>query len=280
MKQEVRRARKQRRADLKAGPARPARPTARAMPRTRRRPREARALVRGRGRRGRLRDGPRPPGGRGVHRRGPQRPVAGLTLGARMFRDEVAQGQAEDETELRERFGLVPHGAPELAVAAADRRSLVSTSSTDEQTQEGEQLMDTAEIRRRFVAHFEARRAHRRALGLAAARRPEPAVRQRRHGAVQALLPRPGDAAVRPRGERAEVRAHPRHRGRRQDHPARHVLRDVRQLLLRRLLQGGRDRATPGTWSPSPRPTAAGGSRRAGCGRRSCTATTRRCTCG
>ena len=35
-----------------------------------------------------------------------------LTLGARMLRDEVAQGQAEAETELRERFGLVPHGAP------------------------------------------------------------------------------------------------------------------------------------------------------------------------
>ena len=40
-----------------------------------------------------------------------------LALGARMFRDEVAQGQAEAETELRERFGLVPHGRPELASA-------------------------------------------------------------------------------------------------------------------------------------------------------------------
>ena len=62
-----------------------------------------------------------------------------LTLGARMLRDEVAQGQAEAETELRERFGLVPHGVPELTVAA-DRsvRSMVSISSTDEQTQEGE----------------------------------------------------------------------------------------------------------------------------------------------
>ena len=62
-----------------------------------------------------------------------------LTLGARMLRDEVAPGQAEAETELRERFGLVPHGVPELTVAA-DRsvRSMVSISSTDEQTQEGE----------------------------------------------------------------------------------------------------------------------------------------------
>ncbi|MBO0847191.1 MAG: hypothetical protein J2P22_17455 [Nocardioides sp.] len=40
-----------------------------------------------------------------------------LTLGARMFRDEVAQGQAEAETELRERFGLVPHGLSELGAA-------------------------------------------------------------------------------------------------------------------------------------------------------------------
>ena len=48
------------------------------------------------------------------------------------------------------------------------------------------------------------------------------------------------------RRERAEVRAHPRHRGGRQDHPARHVLPDVRQLLLRRLLQGRRDRARLG----------------------------------
>jgi hypothetical protein len=36
-------------------------------------------------------------------------------VGARMFRDEVAQGKAEAETELRERLGLLPHGIPELA---------------------------------------------------------------------------------------------------------------------------------------------------------------------
>ena len=40
-----------------------------------------------------------------------------LTLGARMLRDEVAQGRAEAETDLRERFGLVPHGMPELVPA-------------------------------------------------------------------------------------------------------------------------------------------------------------------
>jgi hypothetical protein len=42
-----------------------------------------------------------------------------LTLGARMFREEVAQGQAEAETELRERFGLVPHGLPELVASTS-----------------------------------------------------------------------------------------------------------------------------------------------------------------
>ena len=37
------------------------------------------------------------------------------------------------------------------------------------------------------------------------------------------------------------------HRRGRQDHPARHVLPDERQLLLRRLLQGRRHRPTRGT---------------------------------
>jgi len=42
-----------------------------------------------------------------------------LTLGARILREEVAQGQAEAETGLRERFGLAPHGVPELVSSAA-----------------------------------------------------------------------------------------------------------------------------------------------------------------
>ncbi|GAB6985928.1 DUF6167 family protein [Nocardioides pyridinolyticus] len=40
--------------------------------------------------------------------------VGALELGARMFRDEVAQGRSDKESELRERLGLVPHGTPEL----------------------------------------------------------------------------------------------------------------------------------------------------------------------
>ena len=62
-----------------------------------------------------------------------------LTLGARMLRDEVAQGQAEAETELRERFGLVPHGPPELGAGTRPAvAEMVSTGSTDERTQEGD----------------------------------------------------------------------------------------------------------------------------------------------
>ena len=75
-----------------------------------------------------------------------------LTLGARLFRDEVAQGQAEAETELRERLGLVPHGRPELTMAehrpavgaGVSTRAPAAPGSTHEmrsnheQTQEGE----------------------------------------------------------------------------------------------------------------------------------------------
>lgn len=40
--------------------------------------------------------------------------LGALEVGARMMRDEVAQGSAEKESELREKLGLVPHGTPEL----------------------------------------------------------------------------------------------------------------------------------------------------------------------
>lgn len=40
--------------------------------------------------------------------------LSGLGVGVRLFRDEMAAGQAEKETELRERMGLTPHGVPEL----------------------------------------------------------------------------------------------------------------------------------------------------------------------
>jgi len=40
--------------------------------------------------------------------------LRGWQVGARMFADEVHQGRAERETELREQLGLRPHGLPEL----------------------------------------------------------------------------------------------------------------------------------------------------------------------
>ena len=43
--------------------------------------------------------------------------VGAAVVGARMFRDEVAQGKAEAETDLRERMGLMPHGTPELTAS-------------------------------------------------------------------------------------------------------------------------------------------------------------------
>jgi hypothetical protein len=45
---------------------------------------------------------------------GMQDRLNGLAVGLRMFGDEVAQGKAEAETQLRERFALAPHGIKEL----------------------------------------------------------------------------------------------------------------------------------------------------------------------
>jgi hypothetical protein len=55
--------------------------------------------------------------------------IGALEVGARMFRDEVAQGKADKESELRERLGLVPHGRPELE---GGRHKAVATSTTSE----------------------------------------------------------------------------------------------------------------------------------------------------
>ena len=45
--------------------------------------------------------------------------VGAAVVGARMFRDEVAQGKAAAETDLRQRTGLGPHGARELGVSTS-----------------------------------------------------------------------------------------------------------------------------------------------------------------
>ncbi|WP_193609061.1 DUF6167 family protein [Nocardioides lijunqiniae] len=44
--------------------------------------------------------------------------VGAAFVGARMFRDEVAQGKADAETDLRQRLGLVPEGTPELTAGS------------------------------------------------------------------------------------------------------------------------------------------------------------------
>ena len=103
--------------------------------------------------------------------------------------------------------------------------------------------MQTHEIARRFTEHFVDAGHTRVPERLADPRRPDPAVRQRGHGAVQAVLPRRGARAVPAGHVDPEVRAHRRHRRGRPDHPAQHLLPDGRQLLLRRLLQGRRHRA-------------------------------------
>ncbi|NYG57406.1 hypothetical protein BJ980_000329 [Nocardioides daedukensis] len=48
--------------------------------------------------------------------------ASGLALGARMLRQEVAQGQVEKESELRERLGLVPSGTRELESGSGQGR--------------------------------------------------------------------------------------------------------------------------------------------------------------
>ncbi len=56
--------------------------------------------------------------------------VGAAFVGARMFRDEVAQGRADAESGLRDRLGLVPHGTPELESGGFEARS-ARTSTTE-----------------------------------------------------------------------------------------------------------------------------------------------------
>lgn len=47
--------------------------------------------------------------------------VQGLAAGAKMFRDEVAQGRVDAEAEMRERLGLATQGPPELTASPVTR---------------------------------------------------------------------------------------------------------------------------------------------------------------
>lgn len=59
--------------------------------------------------------------------------LGALDVGARLFREEFAEAQAAKETELRERYGLLPHGG-------LDTPSLRSGGSTSERALPGKDL--------------------------------------------------------------------------------------------------------------------------------------------
>ena len=62
--------------------------------------------------------------------------VGAAVVGARMFRDEVAQGRADAESGLRERLGLVPHGTPELPSGGLETGASAPSSTTDDPREE------------------------------------------------------------------------------------------------------------------------------------------------
>ncbi len=104
--------------------------------------------------------------------------------------------------------------------------------------------MTANEIRASFLKYFE-QHGHRVGAELAARprRRSDAAVHQRRDEPVQGPVSRPREARLHPRHDLAEVHAGQRQaqrpRQRRAVTPPSHLLRDARQLLLRRLLQEG-----------------------------------------
>ena len=114
-------------------------------------------------------------------------------------------------------------------------------------------MMDANQLRSAFTGFF-AERGH---VVVPSASldppRPHGAVHHRRHGAVQAVLPGRRAAAVAAGHLGAEVLPDRRHRRRRHHRAPLHVLRDARQLQLRRLLQGRRHPLRLGAAHRGPR---------------------------
>ena len=141
--------------------------------------------------------------------------------------------------------------------------------------------METAEIRRRWLSFFESKGHAVVPSSPLLLRRPEPAVRQRRHGAVQALLPRPGDPPVEARhvsvqkcvrtGDIEEVGKTSRHGTFFQmngnfsfgDYFKEDAIRFAWELLDRR---PGAGRLRPGPGASSGRPSTTTTTRRRSCG--------------
>lgn len=59
--------------------------------------------------------------------------VGAVLVGARMFREEVAQGKADAEVQLRERYRAAADGPPELAAPAGSPAPAIETTSTTEE---------------------------------------------------------------------------------------------------------------------------------------------------
>ena len=117
-------------------------------------------------------------------------------------------------------------------------------------------MRTTAELREGFLAFFEAHGHMRRPSGLgdSACRRSDDALHRRRHAADEEVVPRRRAARRAARHDRAEGDARRRQaerpRRRRPHRTPRLVLRDARQLLVRRLLQGRGDRPRLGVRRP------------------------------
>ena len=168
-------------------------------------------------------------------------PAYGVAPGqlACLMDGEVIVGHAT--IAARRRHGRV-HVRALAAPAPAQRRQRAPTSVISPS-------MTSDEIRERFLAFF-AERGHLRlpsASLVPAADDTSALLDGRRHAPAEAVLPRPGAPAGAAPDELPEGVPHRRPRHRRHDRAPPHVLRDARQLLDRRLLQGARRSSSPGS---------------------------------
>ena len=161
---------------------------------------------------------------------------------------------SEHGAETGARRALAGDGASER------RRRATSPGKSDEREEEnGEARGERGPAAQHVHQFFVERGQLALPAGEPGAQRPLDAVHDRRHGAVQAVLPRRGAAARAAGDDGPAVRAHRRHRRHRHDVASRDVLRDARELQLRRLLQGAGDRLRVGAVhrGARPRPRAA-----------------------